>query len=175
MWPSGQLVNLANLYLRDINIHDIAHHLSMLCRYTGGVKTFYSVAEHSVLVKSLLAERGYSERIQLAGLLHDAAEAYIGDVSSPLKSMLSDYQRVEHDIDSLMNFKFNLQMDVPAVKRWVKSADQAAYRIESAVLRDMDKFDGQGRGLGMQPHDARGLFLDNYERLEAAIRNQGIA
>jgi len=61
----------------DVNIRDIAHHLSMLCRFTGAVKSFYSVGEHSVRVSFIVPT--------LQALVHDATEAYLNDIARPLK------------------------------------------------------------------------------------------
>lgn len=85
MFPSGAFVDLLGPTSDVIHPDDIGHHLGMLCRYGGGVRRFYSVAEHASLVADLLAWQGYHAELVLAGLLHDAAEAYIGDVTSPLK------------------------------------------------------------------------------------------
>jgi hypothetical protein len=71
-----------------IDARDIAHHLGMTVRYGGGVRRFYSVAEHCVFVADLLAYQGKSREIIKAGLLHDAAEAYLGDIIAPLKYTL---------------------------------------------------------------------------------------
>lgn len=67
---------------------DVAHALSNLCRFTGHSREFYSVAEHSVRVFQLLRDRGHTITLQRAGLMHDAHEAYIGDMSTPLKQVL---------------------------------------------------------------------------------------
>lgn len=88
MFPSGSFVDLLEPAAETIHAEDIAHHLGMLCRYGGGVRRFYSVAEHSVLVADLLAYQGYDRRTVLAGLLHDGAEALIGDLISPAKYAL---------------------------------------------------------------------------------------
>lgn len=70
-------------------LEDIAYALSRLCRFTGHCSRHYSVAEHSVNVaKQCQLEHGFSDSWAMAALLHDAAEAYIGDLSSPLKSLL---------------------------------------------------------------------------------------
>lgn len=69
----------------DIRLSDVVHALSLICRFTGHVREFYSVAQHSVLVARLLRDEGHSSGVQAQGLLHDAHEAYVGDVASPIK------------------------------------------------------------------------------------------
>ena len=78
-----------------IDIEDIAHALSMLCRANGHFKSFYSVAQHSINCMKEAKARGYSERIQLACLLHDASEAYLSDVTRPVKAELPRYKEIE--------------------------------------------------------------------------------
>ena len=78
-----------------IDIEDIAHALSMLCRANGHFKSFYSVVQHSINCMKEAKARGYSERIQLACLLHDASEAYLSDVTRPVKAELSRYKEIE--------------------------------------------------------------------------------
>lgn len=75
----------------DFDILDIAHALSMKCRFNGHSRFFYSVAQHSVLV-SRECERGWPGRVQVArwGLMHDLAEAYLPDVPRPIKQMMTD-------------------------------------------------------------------------------------
>lgn len=85
---SGQFLNLENPDPSDITLEDIAHGLSNICRYVGQAKHFYSVAEHAVLVAARLRDTGASIEVQMAGLHHDDAEAFLGDVSSPLKELL---------------------------------------------------------------------------------------
>lgn len=81
--PSGCRVDPLDLQPADVNIADIARSLSRQCRYNGHVGGFLSVARHSIWVAEALVEHG--PKMQLIGLLHDAAEAYIGDMIRPLK------------------------------------------------------------------------------------------
>lgn len=82
---SGRHFPLLNPTTADVALQDIAHALGHLCRFTGHTKRIYTVAEHCVLVALILREQGHDTETQLLGLLHDAAEAYVGDLSSPLK------------------------------------------------------------------------------------------
>lgn len=88
----------------EIFIEDIAHALSMKCRYGGHTRCFYSVAEHSVLVA-----RQLPGKLKLAGLLHDASEAYLADVPRPLKKCLSGFHHIERAIEEAVAERFGLQ------------------------------------------------------------------
>ncbi len=94
----------------DINLQDIAHHLTNIQRF-GGALPFdikYSVAEHSInLAEYVLAKYGDQELAALC-LLHDASEAYLGDVVSPLKVYLSDYRLLECKISAIIYHKYNI-------------------------------------------------------------------
>ena len=78
-----------------IDITDIAHALSMLCRANGHFKSFYSVGQHCINCAKEAKARGYSEFVQLACLLHDASEAYLSDVTRPVKQELPRYLEIE--------------------------------------------------------------------------------
>lgn len=78
-----------------IDIRDIAHALSLLCRANGHFPTFYSVCQHSLACCREAAQRGESRRIQLACLLHDASEAYLSDVTRPVKAAMPMYLELE--------------------------------------------------------------------------------
>src|SRR2546423_12384970 len=89
MLHSGRLFDLANPEVSEITVEDIAHGLAHTCRYAGQCDGFYSVAEHSVLVSQTVTHS------KLAALFHDAAEAFIGDMSAPLKQLLPAYREIE--------------------------------------------------------------------------------
>ena len=118
-WPTDPKVE-------DVCIEDIAHALSMLCRYTGHVNRFYSVAEHSVLVSLMVPPE-----LALEGLLHDASEAYLGDVSRPLKRDLPDYKEIEAFNDAQIRIRFRLPIDE---HRLVKQADSDILHTEYRAL-----------------------------------------
>ena len=84
----------------EIDILDIAHALSLMCRGNGHIKTFYSVAQHSIACAEEAFERGYTSIVMMGCLLHDASEAYLSDVTRPIKKDLPQYLQAE---DRLQN------------------------------------------------------------------------
>lgn len=108
---SGREVSLLHPVASDIVIEDIAHHLAMQCRWVGAVRTHYSVAQHSVCVAGLCPPEA-----RLWGLLHDASEAYLGDVSTPLKQapFMAGYRAIEAQLQRVIFHRFGLIGDPPA-------------------------------------------------------------
>ncbi len=88
---TGLEVDPLKLRPEDIQIEDIAHSLSLQCRYGGHCRVFYSVAQHSMLV----SERLSTPLLKLYGLLHDAAETYFGDMVTPLKKLVPQFESHE--------------------------------------------------------------------------------
>jgi hypothetical protein len=113
----------------QFNIVDIAWGLSQLCRYNGQCKQFYSVAEHSVLVAWLMDK--YTAGNPLEGLMHDACEAYIGDLPSPWKPLVPDFVALEDRIDRAVRAKWQLPYPKTEDCKW---ADTAAAFIEAKYL-----------------------------------------
>lgn len=85
-----------------IDIRDIAHALSLICRGNGQVRTFYSVGQHCIACAREAETRGYPPRLALACLLHDAGECYLSDVPSPFKRVLPDYRAYENRLLELI-------------------------------------------------------------------------
>lgn len=103
---TGRVFSLDRPSPEQVDIEDIARSLSKLCRFVGHCQEFYSVAQHSVLVSLCIEE----EDLRLPALLHDAHEAYLGDVSRPLKALaaLTAWDRIARRVDSAIARKFGL-------------------------------------------------------------------
>nr|WP_296190149.1 hypothetical protein [uncultured Anaerobutyricum sp.] len=91
---------------RLICIEDIAHALPMICRGNGHVSSFWSVGEHCILCAKEAKARGYSNRLVLAALLHDASECYMSDVPRPLKQNMKQYKEYENHLLDVLYMKF---------------------------------------------------------------------
>jgi len=117
----------------DVRIEDIAHALSMICRFGGHVRSRYSVAEHSVRVAECVAELGGTPDEVFWGLMHDAAEAYVGDVVWPLKRApeLASYAILERRVELAVCKAFRMSYDMPAI---VKHADLVMLATEKRDL-----------------------------------------
>ena len=90
----------------QIDIADIAHALSMIPRANGHLKYFYTVAQHCLNCASEAEARGFSARVRLACLLHDASEAYLSDVVRPIKNAMTDYLRIEKGLQECIYKKY---------------------------------------------------------------------
>ena len=150
--------------IEDIDIEDIAHSLSMQCRFTGHCKTHYSIAQHSVYVS-------YFATNKLQGLLHDASEAYISDISSPVKrtKYLEQYKVLESIIQKKIYEKFNVDLiDGDDIKQ----ADMLMLAIETKSLIDNINPDWKFSMetppfniIELSPKEAKKLFLDRFNEL----------
>lgn len=154
---------------KTISILDIAHALSNVCRFAGHTQDFYSVAQHSVLVHDIVIREGHPEKA-LAALMHDAAEAYLGDLSTPLKAMLPHYGALERRM--LGAIQTALHVYIPEGDPDIKHADLVALATEK---RDVLFFGGgpswdmlqgirprEARILSMDPEEAEHTFLRTY-------------
>ena len=130
---SGRRVALLNPSPSQIVIGDIAHGLAHQCRFNGQTNKFYSVAQHSVLVASILPRE-----LRLAGLLHDASEAYLGDVVQPLKDLLPEYQTIEAKFCEVLGERFGVNL---LHNDAIKHADLIVLATERRDLMPMDMAD----------------------------------
>jgi len=110
----------------EIDIRDIAHSLSLQCRFNGHIKKFYSVGEHSIRVASECKEEN-----RLCGLLHDASEAYLCDIPTPLKMEMPDYLKYEKQLQDMIYNMYGIKEE-PEDVRW---ADKVLLVTEMRDLR----------------------------------------
>lgn len=132
----------------------------MLCRFTGAVREFYSVAQHCVLVSHLVPDH-----LRMHGLLHDASEAYVNDLNSHLKHApgMGTYRSIEGNWERTIAKVFNIQW-CDEIHRQVKEADDCAFRQERQVLF------GQHQKLfnPLLPQQAEQFFLQRFNTLVEA-------
>ena len=156
----------------DVQIEDVAHALAMACRYAGHCKRFYSVAEHSMLLASVVAPEH-----KLWALLHDASEAYLVDVPRPVKPFLAGYREAEDRVMAVICQKFGLAISMPAE---VKRADGAILNDERAqnmcFSRHEWSIDPTPLGVTLQfwsPQEAERRFLEALSALTGAAALDG--
>lgn len=137
--------------VEDLDIEDIAHALSLQCRFNGHCRVFYCVAEHSVHVCRLLQAQGH-DAMALWGLLHDAAEAYLSDLPRPLKLMMPQFGQTEDALLRVIVEHFELSWPMPEA---VRRADDVLLATEA---RDV-----------MAPPPAPWVFTEGLEALPDRI------
>lgn len=153
---SGNYADILNPEADMLNMEDIATSLSNICRFNGHLPNFYSVAEHSVRVAWWLNDQGYDDDIVLTGLLHDAAEAYVGDMMRPLKrvpEMEAVFRPIEDAMMKKIHQKFGGIYPHPEM---IHQADRAVYLWETENIRS-------GQQLGFSPDLAYEMFMGAYE------------
>ena len=120
---TGRIFDPLKMTKKDVCVEDIAHALSLICRGGGHIRYFFSVAQHSMNCADEAAARGWSKRIVLACLLHDASEAYIADIIRPVKPHLSNYLDIEAQIMSVIYDYFGLADLTEEEKKCCKQID----------------------------------------------------
>ncbi|MEJ5079819.1 hypothetical protein [Ochrobactrum sp. MYb379] len=149
----------------EIFIEDIAHSLSMQCRFAGHCKRFYSVAEHSILLS-----RQMPEKFKLWALLHDASEAYLVDVPRTVKPFLPGYKQAENAVMAAICERFGLVNEMPTE---LKAADRAIIGDERSNMAPcVAEWYSTGPGIGARlqywsPEKAESTFLHEFSKLVA--------
>lgn len=174
---SGNYFDMLDPEGSEFTIYDIAHGLSNVCRFAGQCSFFYSVAQHSVAVsRTVPPEYAY------AALMHDAAEAFIGDVTKPLKDLLPEYRAIENRVEAAIFARFSVPTPLDPI---VKRADVQMLATEQRhLMKNRDDWD-YTRGYepldieipAMSPIVARMAFIDRYHEIvppsPSAARSEG--
>lgn len=170
----GTYFNFMAPHLSVIDVRDIAHALANIPRFGGHTRKFYSVAQHSVLVSHILPAD-----LQFVGLMHDAAEAYLLDIPSPLKQLLPDYKAIEKRVERAVFDQFGLTYPI---SKPVKVADLILLATEQRDL--MPPHDDEWALIAgvtplptviepWSPEKARAEFLHRFNKLTGAQLDAG--
>lgn len=164
---SGKNVDPLDLKPEDICIEDIAHALSNLCRFGGHCEVFYSVAEHSIRVADIVPPA-----YKLQALLHDATEAYLGDMIRPLKYRMPMYIDAERAVWQAIAKRFSIQ---PILHSSVKEADEVMLHTEGIhLMGDVSDWNIKAKPLALKhdlaktalsPKHAKQLFIETFALL----------
>jgi hypothetical protein len=165
LFRDGQIMTYTGKYFDPINpdpalidIRDIAHALSQQPRYGGHLPQFYSVGQHSLHVA-----RRLPKELQLVGLLHDATEAYMCDIPSPVKSRLPEYKAHEKKLLEAIMRKFNVWEVYYAEKDYVKTIDTVALKTEwDVIMKGRSNVDPYFAGPGVDMARVSILFIEKF-------------
>ena len=172
---SGRRVNPFDPAPDEIDIADIARALGNLCRFGGHCRVFYSVAQHSVIVSELVEHRGGDAEDVFAALMHDASEAYLGDMPHPIKHrspLGTAFKAAEAHLEAAIRDRFGIRADVPEIKR----ADRALLATERRAFSTEDWHWPELEGIepldieltAWSPDEAAIKFRARYDALENA-------
>jgi hypothetical protein len=160
-------------FIDFIDIEDIAHGLAYQCRFNGQTNRFYSVAQHSCMVAELVPKQ-----YKLAALLHDASEAYLGDIVKPLKALLPNFVMIEDRVTDLIAKKFGVSFHDYAM---IKAADLAVLATEKRDLMPHSREDWSYLAgvspvarqiVPLSPQDAKDLFLQCWREYSNTERSR---
>ena len=134
---SGRWVNPFDPDPDQLDAKNIARALANQCRFGGHSRVFYSVAQHSVIVSELVEQRGGDAEDVFAALMHDASEAYLGDMPHPIKHrspLGAAFKAAEEHLEEAIRDRFRIKADVPEIKR----ADRALLATERRAFSNKD-------------------------------------
>lgn len=169
---SGLELDLLNPSPADIRIEDIAHQLAQQPRFAGATKIFWSVAQHSMFVAQSCPEND-----RLWGLLHDAAEAYLSDIVSPVKKYMHDYIVTEGVVMRAICSRFGLSWPAPTI---IKRIDSEICELEKSALLKSKTLDRRTRKGFYELHwkEVAEKFLEMFEEYKVesaeAVRLLGL-
>lgn len=164
---SGNQLYFLNPTVDMVELDDISNGLSKICRYSGGITEFYSVAEHSVLLARKVWELTEDIEQTMTALYHDAAESFAMDLPRPIKKCCPDYMEIEDKLTKVIFSKFNIQ----PMTELVHYLDTHIVRDEAMVLFNkppkwVEEFDSLGIKVECWDHKtAKQKWLDTYNWL----------
>lgn len=138
---SGVFFSPLDPHPEDIRPEDIAHALSLMCRANGHFSSFYSVGQHCLACEEEARASGLSREIRLACLLHDASEAYISDITRPVKLGLPEYLVIEKRLQELIYRRFGIDPRDEGIMAEVSRIDDTMLYHEFLALGGCALFD----------------------------------
>ena len=135
---SGHRIDPLHIKEDDIHLEDIAHALSLICRGNGHIKYFYSVAQHSLNCAKEAQSRGYSQHVVLSCLFHDASEAYMSDLITPIKKQMKEYQTIEDHLLETIFHAFHIQLNDDEKSIW-KDMDHLLLEAELKKMMPLEE------------------------------------
>jgi hypothetical protein len=133
---SRKKIDLLNPKPMDIDINSISNGLSRICRFNGQIPVHYSVASHSLLMLQAAKTNGESNEVLKAILMHDASEAYLGDIVKPLKEVLPRYKEIEENMSNVIYRKYKVKWQ--KFKDIVHKYDLGMLVLEKKIIREID-------------------------------------
>lgn len=180
---NGNTFDPIDVEISKIDINDIAHSLANMSRYAGHARRFYSVAEHSILTYNIARKLCPNDLdVQWAALLHDATEAYVVDLPTPIKILLPKFNEIESKVEDLIAAEFNIDWS-NSVKNMVKQIDIEALATEAPELFDdisaWFTIEGKdrhvellGRKFPLKSGEAKHLFIEAYNQIKRRKDNE---
>ena len=152
---SGKRIDITNFKESDVCLNDIAHALTKICRFGGSLdlNVHYSVAMHSLYLSGYAGKEGYSIDLQRYLLMHDASEAYLGDLISGIKVMLPDYQDLQKHVSNIIYNKYNIMH----------------HSLTELIGSTLDKRIVLDEAVGLMPQ-----YLDAFAQQAAGIERLGV-
>jgi hypothetical protein len=174
---SGRWVNPFDPDPSQLDAGDIARALANQCRFGGHCRVFYSVAQHSVIVSELVEQRGGDAEDAFAALMHDATEAYLGDMPHPLKhrsALGAAFKAAEVELEQAIRDHFRIKPDVPEIKRVDRAllaTERRAFSAEDWHWPELEGVEPLELDLSAwSPDEAAQAFARRYAELDARRR-----
>lgn len=164
---NNKTFDFSKLDTEILDIENIAHGLSLICRYAGQGRFHYSVGEHSILVSYFVPEK-----FALEGLMHDASESVLGDIPKPLKIMMPQYNEMEQALEINLAKQYKLRFPYPREVKYVDIRMRATEQPQlfkehkfKHLFEDFEPIEYVTIGK-TKPREIEKLFLERFEQLK---------